>query len=53
VHLGVQFAVGADGVMFECHPNPPVAMSDAKQQLSIPEMHALMDEIADEHKVLA
>lgn len=46
-------AVGADGVMFECHPNPPVAMSDAKQQLSIPEMHALMDEIADEQKVLA
>lgn len=46
-------AVGADGLMFECHPNPPVAMSDAKQQLSIPEMHALMDEIADEQKVLA
>ncbi len=46
-------AVGADGVMFECHPNPPVAMSDAKQQLSIPEMHALLDEIMDEQKVLA
>lgn len=46
-------AVGADGLMFECHPNPPVAMSDAKQQLSIPEMHALMDEISDTHKVLA
>jgi len=46
-------AVGADGLMFECHPNPPVAMSDAKQQLSIPEMHALMDEIADEQRVPA
>ena len=46
-------AVGADGLMFECHPNPPVAMSDAKQQLSIPEMHALIDEITDEQRVLA
>lgn len=36
-------AVGADGLMFETHPNPPVAMSDAKQQLSIPEFHKLMD----------
>lgn len=46
-------AVGADGLMFECHPNPPVAMSDAKQQLNIPEMHALMDEISDNQRVLA
>jgi 3-deoxy-7-phosphoheptulonate synthase/chorismate mutase len=46
-------AVGADGLMFECHPNPPVAMSDAKQQLSIPEMHALLDAISDTQKVLA
>jgi 3-deoxy-7-phosphoheptulonate synthase/chorismate mutase len=36
-------AVGADGIMFETHPNPPVAMSDSKQQLSIPEFHKLMD----------
>lgn len=36
-------AVGADGLMVEVHPNPPVAMSDAKQQLSIPEFHTLMD----------
>lgn len=40
-------AVGADGIMVEVHPNPPVAMSDAKQQLSIPEFNALMDELAD------
>ncbi|MEL6269935.1 MAG: bifunctional 3-deoxy-7-phosphoheptulonate synthase/chorismate mutase [Chloroflexota bacterium] len=38
-------AVGADGLMFETHPNPPVAMSDAKQQLSIPEFHKLMDSL--------
>jgi 3-deoxy-7-phosphoheptulonate synthase/chorismate mutase len=36
---------GADGLMVEVHPNPPVAMSDAKQQLYIPQFHALMDEI--------
>lgn len=36
-------ASGAHGLMFETHPNPPVAMSDAKQQLSIPEFHQLMD----------
>lgn len=38
-------ASGADGLMVEVHPNPPVAMSDAKQQLSIPEFHVLLDEI--------
>jgi 3-deoxy-7-phosphoheptulonate synthase/chorismate mutase len=38
-------AVGADGLMVEVHPNPPVAMSDAKQQLSIPEFNSLMDEL--------
>ncbi|MFN8527948.1 MAG: bifunctional 3-deoxy-7-phosphoheptulonate synthase/chorismate mutase [Anaerolineae bacterium] len=40
-------ASGADGLMVEVHPNPPVALSDAKQQLSIPEFHTLMDEIGD------
>jgi 3-deoxy-7-phosphoheptulonate synthase/chorismate mutase len=38
-------ASGADGLMVEVHPNPPVAMSDAKQQLSIPQFNALMDAI--------
>lgn len=38
-------ASGADGLMVEVHPNPPVAMSDAKQQLSIPQFHELMAEI--------
>lgn len=36
-------AVGADGLMVEVHPNPAVAMSDAKQQLNLKEFHALMD----------
>ncbi len=42
-------ASGADGLMVEVHPNPPVAMSDAKQQLTIPEFNALMDEIEKVH----
>jgi 3-deoxy-7-phosphoheptulonate synthase/chorismate mutase len=42
-------ASGADGLMVEVHPNPPVALSDAKQQLTIPEFHALMDEIGQPH----
>lgn len=40
-------AVGADGLMVEVHPNPPVAMSDAKQQLYLEEFAQLMTEIAD------
>lgn len=38
-------ASGADGLMVEVHPNPAVAMSDAKQQLYIPQFNALMDEL--------
>lgn len=36
---------GADGLMVEVHPNPDVAMSDAKQQLSLPQFHQLMDNL--------
>ncbi|HVU14774.1 MAG TPA: bifunctional 3-deoxy-7-phosphoheptulonate synthase/chorismate mutase [Phototrophicaceae bacterium] len=39
-------SVGADGLMVEVHPNPPVAMSDAKQQLTIQQFNEMMDEIA-------
>ena len=39
-------AVDADGLMVEVHPNPPVAMSDAKQQLDIAEFHQLMDALS-------
>lgn len=38
-------ASGADALMVEVHPNPPVAMSDAKQQLTIKEFNSMMDEI--------
>lgn len=38
-------AVGADGLMVEVHPNPSVAMSDAKQQLTIEQFNELMDEV--------
>lgn len=41
----VSKAAGADGLMVEVHPNPSVAMSDAKQQLSIPQFKALMAEL--------
>ncbi len=36
---------GADGLMVEVHPNPDVAMSDAKQQLNLDQFNELMDEI--------
>ncbi len=38
-------ASGADGLMVEVHPNPPVAVSDAKQQLYIHEFNELMDDL--------
>lgn len=38
-------ASGADGLMVEVHPNPPVALSDAKQQLTFAEFRAMMAEI--------
>jgi 3-deoxy-7-phosphoheptulonate synthase/chorismate mutase len=38
-------ASGADGLMVEVHPNPPVAMSDSKQQLYINQFNELMDEL--------
>jgi len=46
-------ASGADGLMVEVHPNPPVAMSDAKQQLYIDQFHALMDSIDEMEKTFA
>jgi 3-deoxy-7-phosphoheptulonate synthase/chorismate mutase len=42
-------ASGADGLMVEVHPNPAVAMSDAKQQLSIPQFKQMMQEIRRTH----
>lgn len=40
-------AVGADGLMVEVHPNPPVAMSDSKQQLYLHQFHELMDSLGE------
>lgn len=45
-------ASGADGLMVEVHPNPPVAMSDAKQQLYIEQFHAVMDAIEEMDKAV-
>jgi 3-deoxy-7-phosphoheptulonate synthase/chorismate mutase len=39
-------AAGADGLMVEIHPNPPVAMSDAKQQLTLAQFNDVMDALA-------
>ncbi|MBA9028636.1 3-deoxy-7-phosphoheptulonate synthase/chorismate mutase [Peribacillus huizhouensis] len=33
-------AAGADGIMVEVHPDPSIALSDAKQQVNIDEFHA-------------
>lgn len=38
-------ASGADGLMVEVHPNPAVAMSDAKQQLYFDQFKKLMSEV--------
>lgn len=39
-------AAGADGLIIEVHPEPKVAMSDAAQQLTIPEYQALVKKLA-------
>lgn len=38
-------AVGADGVMVEVHPDPAVALSDAGQQLNIPDFNDFLKQI--------
>ncbi|MFD1957883.1 bifunctional 3-deoxy-7-phosphoheptulonate synthase/chorismate mutase [Paenibacillus thailandensis] len=38
-------AAGADGVMVEVHPNPAEALSDAAQQLNIPQFHRFFEEV--------
>lgn len=39
-------AVGADGLLVECHPNPDHAWSDGAQSLSLEDFHAMMRSIA-------
>ncbi|WP_091742681.1 bifunctional 3-deoxy-7-phosphoheptulonate synthase/chorismate mutase [Marininema mesophilum] len=36
-------AAGADGLMLEVHPDPAVALSDANQQIDIPQFESFMD----------
>lgn len=38
-------AIGADAIMAEVHPDPAVALSDAAQQMNIPEFHEFMNEL--------
>ncbi|MBN6188223.1 bifunctional 3-deoxy-7-phosphoheptulonate synthase/chorismate mutase [Aneurinibacillus sp. BA2021] len=40
-------AVGADGVMIEVHPDPDVALSDAKQQITIPQFDEFVTKLRD------
>ncbi|WP_148266052.1 3-deoxy-7-phosphoheptulonate synthase [Pyrococcus sp. ST04] len=39
------YAVGADGIMVEVHPNPEKALSDSKQQLTFEEFKILLQEL--------
>ncbi|SHM73750.1 3-deoxy-D-arabinoheptulosonate-7-phosphate synthase [Gracilibacillus kekensis] len=45
-------AAGADGVMVEVHPNPPVALSDAKQQIDINEFNSFWQGLMDSNLFL-
>jgi len=38
-------AIGADGVMAEVHPNPSVALSDARQQMDLDQFSVFMEEM--------
>ena len=38
-------AIGADAVMAEVHPDPAVALSDAAQQMNIPQFNEFMNEM--------
>ena len=42
-------ALNVDGVMLEVHNNPPVALSDSKQQLSLEEFQNFLDEVVIVH----
>ena len=40
-------AAGAHGIMVEVHPNPPAALSDAKQQMNVDEFHTFWKGVRD------
>lgn len=39
------FAAGADGIMIEVHPDPKVALSDAQQQINIPQFEEFLKQL--------
>lgn len=41
------FAAGADAVMVETHPNPAVALSDARQQIDLPTFEQFMTQLRE------
>jgi 3-deoxy-7-phosphoheptulonate synthase len=45
-------AAGADGLMIEVHPDPSKALSDAAQQLTVPQFRALYDKVKNINAVL-
>jgi 3-deoxy-7-phosphoheptulonate synthase len=45
-------AAGADGLMIEVHPNPSMALSDAAQQLTIPQFRGLYDKVRSINGIL-
>lgn len=45
-------AVGADGIMVEVHPRPDEALSDAEQQLTIPQFGEMMAAVGPIHRHL-
>ncbi|PSL44549.1 3-deoxy-D-arabinoheptulosonate-7-phosphate synthase /chorismate mutase [Salsuginibacillus halophilus] len=42
------YAVGADAVMTEVHPDPAVALSDSAQQMNIPQFEEFLGEIREQ-----
>ncbi len=45
-------AAGADGLMIEVHPNPLKALSDAAQQLTVPQFRTLYDKVQRINSIL-
>jgi 3-deoxy-7-phosphoheptulonate synthase len=45
-------AAGADGLIIEVHPQPEKALSDGKQSLTIPNFHAMMQDLESVSTVL-
>ena len=45
-------AAGADGLMIEVHPDPPKALSDSAQQLTVPQFQNLYTKVKNINAVL-